>query len=89
MRMCAARRTHPFKAPSLQASVRDASIYRLSSWQSIFRMCCCKTETGSNDESGLVRSYRASQLRSRVYSMFQIMAIWHLRDVTPIITLVR
>jgi hypothetical protein len=46
----------------------------------------CNDVSGSNDESGLFRSYCATQLRSRVSSMFQKMAIWHMRGVAPFVT---
>jgi hypothetical protein len=48
-----------------------------------------KKVTGSNDESELFRSYCAGQLRSRISSMFQKMAKWHMRGVAPFVTLLR
>src|SRR5918997_1577497 len=45
--------------------------------------------TGSNDESELFRNYCAGQLRSRISSMFQKMAKWHMRVVAPFVTLLR
>jgi hypothetical protein len=46
-----------------------------------------KMVTGSNDESELFRSYCAGQLRSRISSIFQRMAKWHMHGVAPFVTL--